>query len=367
MKGEEEEQNIDIEDNFGIEDPKFSPTILQSLSASLLYMTVSIVIVLLNRFLLSGSKEPAGGFILSWIQFFCAFILILFFSFLGQKFPIISFFPPLKYNFKIASKVFFVSLLYVSMIGLDNKCLENSSVSGYQILRSLTILFNVIFSYLILDTKASILVILSCFGIIFGFWLGIEGDINVTLSSVLYGVLSSIFCALYSISVKKILPIFQNNLFLLIEYNTPIAIIILTPIIFMTGEYHIILHCYSKNFWFLLLLGGFIGFLLNIVMFISIKYTSPLTHNLSGTLRASLQTLIAYFIFPGESISISKLIGIIIVIGFSSFYGFVRLSEIQKMKEIEMLQKYDNNIESDSDDIQHFQNDLFDSKSELNI
>ena len=47
------------------------------------------------------------------------------------------------------------------------------------------------------------------------------------MKGAIFGVCSSLFVALYSIVVKKVMSLLDDNEYLLIEYNTPIAIILL--------------------------------------------------------------------------------------------------------------------------------------------
>jgi hypothetical protein len=82
--------------------------------------------------------------------------------------------------------------------------------------------------------------------------------------------------------------------------------------------------------------NGLTGFVINIAIFLNIKYTTPLTHNLSGTLKACLQTVLAFVFFPdGETMSPLKFIGTVLVIGFSGYYAFVRRAEMQVKIEAE--------------------------------
>ena len=122
----------------------------------------------------------------------------------------------------------------------------------------------------------------------------------------------------------------NNNQYLLIEYNTPIAIIILIPFVYYYGEFEVFTRPHSTRFWVMQTLAGVVGFVINIAIFLDIQVTSPLTHNLAGTVKAALQTVLAYFIFPNsETISVKKFIGISLIITFSGIYGYVRNTEMK--------------------------------------
>ena len=64
------------------------------------------------------------------------------------------------------------------MITFNNLCLKHVGVSFYYVGRSLTTVFNVAFTYLILGQKTSMRAILCCFIILLGFWLGVDQESN---------------------------------------------------------------------------------------------------------------------------------------------------------------------------------------------
>ena len=306
----------------------------QSVLATSFYMTVSIALVFLNRFVLTDKTEKAGALFISLYQFFVAFVCIVIITTFFPNVPFLNLFPPLHYEKRLFIKVIPVSLAYLIMIGLNNKCLEYVSVTGYQIVRSLTILFSIVFSYLFQGQKTSLRACLACLGVVVGFCCGVQGDVDLTLKGCFYGVSSSCFVAIYSIVVKQVMGALDNNEYLLIEYNTPVAMIALIPIVWWSGEFDILSEKRSSKFWIMQTAAGVVGFIINIAIFLNIKYTTPLTHNLSGTVKACLQTLLAFVFFPhGETMSTLKFIGTSMVIGFSAYYAYVRKSEMKAQIE----------------------------------
>ncbi|OHT04138.1 GDP-fucose transporter-related protein [Tritrichomonas foetus] len=307
---------------------------IQSALAVTFYMTVSIGLVFLNRLVLTDKTEKAGALFVSWYQFVVAYVIIVIITTFCPNVPLLNLFPPLKYQWSVVVKVLPVSFTYLLMIGFNNKCLEYVSVSGYQIVRSLTIMFNIILTYVVLHDKTSFKACLACGGVVAGFFCGVEGEVGLSLKGAIYGVLSSLFVALYSIVVKKVMGLLDNNEYLLIEYNTPIAIIMLIPIVWYSGEFDVLQKNMSSRFWGMQTLAGVVGFIINIAIFLNIKYTTPLTHNLSGTVKACLQTLLAFVVFPGSEIMTPmKFLGTILVIGFSAYYAYVRKSEMKQRIE----------------------------------
>lgn len=328
---------------------------IQSALAVSFYMTISIALVFLNRFCLTDKTEKAGALFISWYQFVVAYACIIIITTLCPNVPLLNLFPPLQYKMDVIIKVIPVSVAYLIMIGLNNKCLEYVSVSGYQIVRSLTILCNIVLAYVFLGQPTSFRACLACAGVVVGFCVGVGGDVDLTLKGGIYGVMSSMFVATYSIVVKRVMGLLDNNEYLLIEYNTPIAIVFLFPFVWMSGEFDILKTPRSTRFWVMQTITGVVGFIINIAIFLNIKYTTPLTHNLSGTVKACLQTLLAFIFFPqGETMTTMKFVGTALVIGFSGYYAYVRKSEMGARAQKEQNEKNSKEtpleiVESDSD------------------
>lgn len=325
---------------------------IQAVFATSFYMVVSIALVFLNRLVLTDKSEKAGALFISWYQFVVAYLCIIVITILFPNVPLLNLFPPLKYDLSIIPKVIPVSLAYLMMIGLNNKCLEYVSVSGYQIVRSLTIMFSIVLTFVFQGQKTSFRACLACLGVVVGFCVGVQGDMDLTPRGCFYGVCSSCFVATYSLVVKHAMGMLDNNEYLLIEYNTPIAIVVLAPFVWWSGEFDILREHRSNRFWIVQTLAGVVGFIINIAIFLNIKYTTPLTHNLSGTVKACLQTLLAFIFFPaGETMTLMKFIGTAFVIGFSAYYAYVRKEEMRMRIEYEKIQasNQDTSLKVDED------------------
>ena len=59
-------------------------------------------------------------------------------------------------------------------------------------------------------------------------------------------------------------------------------------------------------FWSAMCIAGFFGFSIGIVTVLQIKATSPLSHNISGTAKAAVQSMMAFYIWGVSSIGIGK-------------------------------------------------------------
>ena len=88
---------------------------------------------------------------------------------------------------------------------------------------------------------------------------------------------------------------------------------------------------YSLVFWAVMNAAGIFGFLIGIVTIAQISLTSPLTHNIAGTAKACVQTLIAV-IFLKDKMSLRSAIGTFCVLGGTFMYSLVRSREMDREK-----------------------------------
>lgn len=144
--------------------------------------------------------------------------------------------PPYEFDTNIAKRVAPLTVVYVLMLAFNNLCLQYVEVTFYQVARSLSIHFSILFTYIILGKKTSTAAIGACAIVFLGFVIGSYGEINFSWEGLLYGVGSSAFVALYGIFVQKSLAVVDNNQWRLLHYNTTLAIMILFPLMLLSGE-----------------------------------------------------------------------------------------------------------------------------------
>lgn len=202
-------------------------------------------------------------------------------------------FPKAEYSVLVAKKVFPLSVIFVGMITFNNLCLKWVEVSFYNVARSLTIVFNVFFSRVLLGQSTSTKTMLCLGVVILGFAMGSHGEINFSLKGTVAGVLSSLFVSLNSIYTYKVLPAVDDNQWKLTFYNNMNACFLFLPLMFYF-EGHVLIasintQLVSSIFWSAMTVAGFFGFAIGIVTVLQIKATSPLTHNISGTAKAAVQ------------------------------------------------------------------------------
>eukprot|EP01118_Nematostelium_gracile_P006704 TRINITY_DN2161_c0_g2_i1.p1 TRINITY_DN2161_c0_g2~~TRINITY_DN2161_c0_g2_i1.p1 ORF type:complete len:345 (-),score=69.55 TRINITY_DN2161_c0_g2_i1:560-1594(-) len=301
------------------------------------YWFVSITMVFLNKYLLSSEdlKLEAPLFI-TWYQCVVTVGICWFFGWLSTNVPETfgGLFPAFQIRLDIARSILPLSFAFVGMIAFNNLCLKYVGVSFYNVGRSLTTVCNVILTYLLLSERTSVRALGACALIILGFLVGVDqegssGDLNWL--GVFYGISASTCVALNSIFVKKFLPIVERNEWKLTLYNNFNACIIFLVAIVLSGEIPIIMDfegLYNTRFWFYMTLAGVFGVAIGIVTTLQIKYTSPLTHNVSGTAKACAQTAMATRYY-GEVKTGTWWFSNFLVLGGSLLYTLIKRSEME--------------------------------------
>ncbi|CAI2174922.1 14038_t:CDS:2 [Funneliformis geosporum] len=255
------------------------------------YWLASLAVVFLNKYILSSSeyKFPYPLFV-TWFQLFVALIILLVWGTLGQS-PI---------DVYVRYDVVFQQLML-------------TICRGY-----------------ILSAKTSFAALICCGVVFLGFVIGSYGEINFSWEGIIYGVASSAFVALYGIYVKKTLSAVDNNQWRLLHYNTTLSIFFLFPLVLFSGELQGIVNVYFLDdwgFWTLMTITGITGFVINIAMFLQIKFTTPLTNTISGTAKSCFQTALAAWYFQNP-ISPLNGTGIFLALFGSGLYSWVRYKEM---------------------------------------
>jgi len=293
------------------------------------YWVCSMSVVFLNKYIFSyADYEFPFPLFVTWYQFIVALVLLIITGY--SKLKIFSIVPPFEFKSSIVFKILPLTAIYVGMLTFNNLCLAYVEVSFYQVARSLTIIFNIVFTYLILHNKTSPAAMGACAVVFFGFIMGSYGESHFSLPGLIFGICSSIFVALYGIFVKKKLQVVDNNEWRLLHYNTTLAIILLFPILLFSGELGGIKSVYldlTPKFWLIMTLTGITGFLINIATFLQIKFTTPLTSTISGTAKACTQTVLSVIIFKNP-ITFTNGFGIFLILFGSLLNSLIKYYKI---------------------------------------
>jgi len=300
------------------------------------YWVCSIGLVFLNKYLLSSPelKLDAPLFV-TWFQCLCTVMLCYACAGLSSKFPDLVKFPKMSFDAKISREVLPLSIVFVAMITFNNLCLKHVGVSFYYVGRSLTTVFNVVCSYVILGQLTSKRALLCCGVIIGGFFLGVNQEDaagSLSVVGVIYGVLASLFVALNAIYTKKTLASVGDSIWRLTMYNNINAFFIFIPLMLFNGELGVVPYFEyigTIYFWSIMFLSGMFGFVMGYVTGWQIQVTSALTHNISGTAKAAAQTVMAVAIWQEVKPFLWWLSNLVVLVG-SGAYTYVQKQDLDK-------------------------------------
>ncbi len=182
--------------------------------------------------------------------------------------------------------------------------------------------------------KTSIRALFCCSIVTVGFFLGVQQEKvfedKFTMSGVIFGVLSSFFSPLNSVYIKKSIKLVSNDLWLMNFWLNINAVVLAFPLIFIFDEHKKITTynaIYYSFFWIILVISGILGFLVGYVTSLQIQVTSPLTHNISGTAKSYIQTLLGVIIYS-EKKTLLWWISNFFVFAGAALYSYVRNEEM---------------------------------------
>ncbi|KAL3268739.1 hypothetical protein HHI36_007841 [Cryptolaemus montrouzieri] len=308
------------------------------------YWVVSIFTVFVNKGLLSGIELDAPMFIACYQTFVTAIICYIK-QILNKQWPTKISFPETDvWDVHTLKSVLPVSFMFTMMIATNNLCLQNVSLAFYYVGRSLTTMFNVLLTYLILKEKTSMRCLVCCAFIIFGFYLGVDQEKlagSLSISGTIFGVLASLSLSLFSILTKKVLPKLNSDVWILSYYNNIYATILFLPLIVLNKELSTIYHfegLWDISFWIPMTIGGVCGFSVGFLTSLQIKYTSALTHNISGTAKACAQTVLATYWYQ-ETKSFLWWTSNFIVLISSAAYARIKQLDMETRQKLPLYQK----------------------------
>ncbi|KAM6979494.1 GDP-fucose transporter 1 isoform 2-T2 [Aplochiton taeniatus] len=301
-----------------------------------LYWMISITMVFLNNYLLDKNELDAPLFV-TFYQCLVTVGLCWVMQLLSIFCPKVIVFPSVKFDLKTSREVLPLSIVFISMITFNNLCLKHVGVAFYTVGRSLSTVFNVLLSYVILKQTTSLQALLCCGVILGGFWLGVDQEGvagSLSWTGVFFGVLASACVSLNAIYTKKVMPAVEGNIWRLSFYNNINACVLFLPLMLIFGEFGRIAsfdRLTDLTFWSMMTLGGVFGFAIGYVTGLQIKFTSPLTHNVSGTAKACAQTVIAV-VYNSSSKSFLWWTSNMMVLCGSSAYTWVKSMEMKTQK-----------------------------------
>lgn len=292
------------------------------------YWFISITMVFVNKSLLSSpeGKVDAPLFI-TWFQCVVTVIACYIMGEMG-----VANVPRFEIKRDILRQMLPLSAIFTMMMVCNNLCLKYVEISFYQVARSLTIVFNVIFDFVVLGQRTSPSAMLCCALVVSGFALGNQQELRWSLQGVLFGVSASFFVAMNAIFVKKKFPLVDNDPWKLTLYNNLNASILFIPLIIAFGEPSVIIasaNIVRLKFWSMMTAGGVFGICISFAVAAQIKFTSPLTHNVSATAKAAAQTVLGLLIYRNP-ITFWGGASVAVILMGSLMYTLVRRAEMKK-------------------------------------
>ena len=242
-----------------------------------------------------------------------------------------------------------MTVSFVCMLSFNNLCLRYVDIAFYQVARSMTIIFVVIFTITILHKAVSWRVIVCCGVVAAGFFLGIDqeqflGTLSVT--GVLYGVMSSVFVALNGVFIKQALDVVDGNSLKVTYYSNMNASILFIPVLLSIGQFRqaaLAAPTWDAAFWTFLFSTGILSFFISWIGGVQINLTSAITHHIIANTKSVLQTLIAVTYFH-EVKSFLWWMSVLLVVGGAFMYTMVRLREEKQEKKLEQDKPIDEEL-----------------------
>ena len=267
------------------------------------YWFISICMVFINKYLVGDSHDQTDiSLFIAWMQCLITVIVILTrHSIAGLIRKDTSISTKLKFSIDISTKspVLFMSCTFVALLTFNNLCLRHVGVAFFQVARSLTLIFTVVLSAIILRQTIKPRVVLPCLLVAFGFVLGVDQEgLAGTLSTngVLFGMTTSFFVAMNGILIKQSLDVVHQDAEKLTLYNNINASLLFLPLLLATGQLSSVWNSPRIDdvyFWISLLLSGLMSLAMGWVSALQIQLTSPVTHHISANTKSIVQTLLA--------------------------------------------------------------------------
>ncbi|KAJ3446095.1 nucleotide sugar transporter family [Anaeramoeba flamelloides] len=303
----------------------------------LFYTTVSISMVFTNKFLLSQSEAKPSSFFALLIQNSATVLILIFLGLFAKKDKPLLGIPKFEYKFKKVKKILPVSACFVSMILFGNYCLKYVDVSHFMIARSLHLVINVSLTKLFFKTNPTKGSIFSAIVVTAGFIVANLGNIRLSLLGFVFGTLASLFSVLYPIFIKLCLDgktketnFTQGELLI---YNNTTSLFLLVPLCLITGDFHPskISLFLTKQFLGIMSISNLLSFCMSFSFIFQVKHTSPLTHQIIGSMKGALQTILAALIFK-TPFSLQNGLGNGLIILGGILYAYFKSKKLMKKK-----------------------------------
>lgn len=176
---------------------------------------------------------------------------------------------------------------------------------------------------------------------------GVEGEINFSLKGTLFGVGASLVGAFYTIFLQRYLKDVIKNSWELTFYNNLNSCAILPILCFAMGEVQVVWthrEELSLGFFAWTAFAGIVGLFVGIATQMQIKYTSSLSHNISGVMKNCIQSFIGAAVYQ-TPLTLKGIGGVLLVVGGSFAYAFERMQLSSLPKQEDQTQLIQRDVE----------------------
>ncbi|KAK7093812.1 hypothetical protein V1264_007502 [Littorina saxatilis] len=302
----------------------FQPHVLLVIAV---HWTMAISLVFVNKQLVSGGNSARDLTVfITWAQ--CMFsVATIVIATAVKKYlnprtswlsiPLVTF---------IDSDVLAMSFTFIGVVVMNNLLLKHIGVAFYQVARSSTLIFTVIFARIFLGVPVSLRVTVSCGLIVLGFIVSVDQEMllsSLSWLSVSYGVLASISAALSVIYIKRVDKLLQGNSLEISLTSNLNSVVFLIPLLLSTGQLQNAVnsdHLLNTSMLLKLVVTGVLSLFVGWASIKVIGLTSPVTHNMSINAKSLLQTFIAVIV-QGETKTLTWWAGNFLVILGLMNYG----------------------------------------------
>ncbi|XP_067658650.1 GDP-fucose transporter 1-like [Haliotis asinina] len=303
-----------------------------------MYWTISISMVFIMKHLLSGSygNQDLTIFV-TWYQSASVVVFILALSSASKLLKFGLSVPSLDKETILHSDMLSLSFSFVISLTMNNLLLKHISVSFYQVARSLTLIFSILLSVCMLAKAPSYKVVFACLLIISGFVIGVdqeEASGTITIWGIIYGLLASLTSALTGIYFKKGENAVGGSALKLAYVNNFNSMVIIFPLVLSTNQLSHIMNsdiATQPQLWLFLTASGVLSLAIGWASALQIRYTSPVTHQISINAKSITQTVIA-ILWNNEHKTVFWWFGNILVLFGIGVYTYTKYQESTSQK-----------------------------------
>lgn len=299
-------------------------TYLNTICAVLFNITVSLSIVMVNKYLYVHVRFP--NMTLTFMHFITTFLSLQICQIAGmfsiKKVPILAMLP--------------LALNFCGFVVLTNLSLGSNTVGTYQLAKVMTTPCVLLIQYLSYRKSTSKKIQATVVPIVVGVTLNFMYDIKLTTLGTIYALSGVVVTSFYQVMVGEKQKEFELNSMQLLYYQAPLsALILLLPALYFEPVSSLLTRTWTTTELAAIVCSCLIAFAVNISIYWIIGNTSAMTYNMTGHTKFCITTAAGYVVF-GEEMSFNQVIGFLLTLGGIICYTHFRMQENDKMKKKQM-------------------------------